>query len=219
MNKLSAFIKNRLDRIQRLCDSFPVKFNFVSGEMNPADCITRALSYKQLMKTNYFLAPKFLISGDSISHPDILEVIVPNLNVNLPSPLPLSVDVACADVDPGLRNVESLVDIDKYSNFQKIVRIHMKVLTFVRNLKSCLENKDPDWYAHFDCHDRDLFLEANRQVIESNQRRYFPEVYHYFESKRKLQKDIPNIVQQLNVFMDNHGILRVRSKVFKTEEW
>ena len=145
-------------------------------------------------------------------------MIVPNLNVNLPSPLPLSVDVACADVDPGLRNVESLVDIDKYSNFQKIVRIHMKVLTFVSNLKSCLKNKDPDRYAHFDCYDRDLFLEANRQVIESNQRRYFPEVYHYFESKQKLQKDIPNIVQQLNVFMDNHGILRVRSKVSKLKD-
>ena len=215
MNKVSVFIKNRLGRIQRLCDRFPVKFNFVSGELNPADCITRALSYKQLTKTNYFLGPKFLISRDSISHPDVFEVIVPNLNVTLPSPLPLSVDVACADVDPGLRNVESLVDVDKYSNFQKIVRIHMKVLTFVRNLKSCLKNKDPDRYAHLDCYDRDLFLEANRQVIESNQRRYFPEVYHYFESKQKLQKDIPNIVQQLNVFMDNHGILRVRSKVSK----
>ena len=215
INKVSVFIKNRLNRIQRLCDRFPVKFNFVSGEMNPADCITRALSYKQLMKTNYFLGPKFLISGDSISHPDGLEVIVPNLNVNLPSPLPLSVDVACADVDPGLRNVESLVDVDKYSNFQMIVRIHMKVLTFVHNLKSCLKNKDPDRYAHLDCYARDLFLEANKQVIESNQRRYFPGVYHYFESKQKLQKDIPNIVQQLNVFMDNHGILRVRSKVSK----
>ena len=140
------------------------------------------------MKTNYYLGPKFLINGDSISHPDVLEVIVPNHNVNLPSPLPLSVDVACADVDPGLRNVESLVDVDKYSNFQKIVRIHMKVLTFVRNLKSCFKNKDPDRYAHLDCYDRDLFLEANRQVIESNQRRYFPEVYHYFEGKQKFQR-------------------------------
>ena len=35
MNKMSVFIKNRLGRIQRLCDRFPVKFNFVSGEMNP----------------------------------------------------------------------------------------------------------------------------------------------------------------------------------------
>ena len=129
MNKMSVFIKNHLDRIQRLCDRFQVKFNFVSGEMNPADCITRALSYKQLMKTNYFLGPKFLINGDSIGHPDVLEVIVSNLIANLPIPLPLSVDVACADVDPGLRNVESLVDVDRYSDFQKIGRIHIKVLT------------------------------------------------------------------------------------------
>ena len=40
MNKHSTFVMNRIESIQRLCEVFPVKFNFISGKENPADCVT-----------------------------------------------------------------------------------------------------------------------------------------------------------------------------------
>ena len=53
MNKRSVFVQNRLKRITNLGNVFPVKFGFCVGKENPADCITRPLSYKQLIGSNY----------------------------------------------------------------------------------------------------------------------------------------------------------------------
>ena len=58
--KRRVFILNRLDKLSQLCEYVPIKFGFVQGEDNPADAISRPLSYRQLMKTCYFSGPKFL---------------------------------------------------------------------------------------------------------------------------------------------------------------
>ena len=62
MNKQSTFVLNRIHSIQRMCETFPVKFNFVSGMRNPADLVTRCLSYKQLQRSCFFHGPDSTIS-------------------------------------------------------------------------------------------------------------------------------------------------------------
>ena len=62
MNKRSVFIRNRLEHINRLCEIHPIRYRFVSGIQNPADYVTRPVSYNILAKSNYFTGPDFLTS-------------------------------------------------------------------------------------------------------------------------------------------------------------
>ena len=69
---------NRLSYIKNLCKAFPIKFCFISGKTNPADCITRCLSYKLLIKTNYISGPNSDdLHSDTLST-DIISIVIPN---------------------------------------------------------------------------------------------------------------------------------------------
>ena len=81
MNKKTVFIQNKLKKLDQLCEIHPVTFSFVEGYSNPADAVTRAMSYRQLSKTNYLSGPSFLISSDEqISRADILTVTLPSIH-------------------------------------------------------------------------------------------------------------------------------------------
>ena len=64
LSKCSVFVKNRLHEINELCDKHPIQFSFISGVENPADCITRGMSQKQLLKSSYFTGPSFSTDRD-----------------------------------------------------------------------------------------------------------------------------------------------------------
>ena len=51
MQKRSVFVPNRLTNIAKCCEIVPIQFAHVSGIENPADCVTRTLSHKQLTKS------------------------------------------------------------------------------------------------------------------------------------------------------------------------
>ena len=69
----NIFVKNRLLEIEDVCDSLSanikVRFNYVETKENPADFLTRGLSYK-LLKTNknWFNGPKWLLDKNSLSN-------------------------------------------------------------------------------------------------------------------------------------------------------
>ena len=89
MQKCSVFVQNRLHTINELCNKHPIHFSFVSGCENPADCITRSLSFKQLQKTNYFSGPKFLLNETEgqLNRESILDFGIPALPVEQDSPV------------------------------------------------------------------------------------------------------------------------------------
>ena len=85
LNKLSVFVKNRLDKIATLCKKNPVAFTFVDGFENPADHLSRECSPKLLAKSNYISGPKFLTEPDIyMSRADIMSVTVPNPKFSIP---------------------------------------------------------------------------------------------------------------------------------------
>ncbi|XP_064096673.1 uncharacterized protein LOC135208434 isoform X1 [Macrobrachium nipponense] len=136
MNKKSVFILNRLELLQRLCNKHPVKFSFISGILNPADCITRCISYKVLKRTNYFSGPKFLRTeiSEEIGNNDNFDVIVPNpmagqkvTNYSLNTSDTTNVSLSIQS--------EHLIDLNEVSKFSKLNKIHMLVLKFIWNLK------------------------------------------------------------------------------------
>ena len=65
--------------------------------------------------------------------------------------------------------------------------------------------------------DEAVYLLAINRIILCEQKFKFSEVVNYFGSKNKHLKNIPEILSQLNLFRDNNGIIRMKSKFRKLE--
>ena len=54
-------------------------------------------------------------------------------------------------------------------------------------------------------------------MLKTEQLTYFPEVVSHFSSGIVSNRDVPNIVQQLNLFLDVNGLIRVGGKIIKSQ--
>ena len=288
MNKVSNFVKNRLERLSKICSDCPITFSFVDGETNPADFISRPVSAKRLAKSNFYTGPSFLSEQNpKSSRPDILNVTIPNprfettvhtiLNTqegsimntdedivvdsnggseepdisSVDSTIPLpsntslnAVEDIVVDSDEQSENPDGssldptiplpstgdsagggsvastndtighLISPDRFSSFKKLLRSNMFVFRFIDNLKRKLISSDPDKYSHLKLSDNIQERSLNF-IIENEQRIHFREVFDYFRSPDVPVKCIPNLVLQLNLYVDISGTLRVGSKMMK----
>jgi hypothetical protein len=132
MQKKSIFVLNRLSKIQRLCEEHPIKFLFTAGLDNPADCVTRCLSYNILIKTSFLRGPKFL--RESKSEEDRFSVIVPNPEIQefkLQS-LALTTEIIAVDA-------VHLSSLARCSKLKRFISTFKMVLIFINNLKRTLK--------------------------------------------------------------------------------
>lgn len=130
-----------------MCKIFPIHFHFIAGFENPADHISRPVSYKQLIKTNYFKGPKFLSGKEGSLEHSNMEVIVPNpvdnsVEERVSSHLE-NVTVEAQAMITGVKHGrrEHLIPLNKYSSFHHLASVYKCVLRFVHNLKERLKNK------------------------------------------------------------------------------
>ena len=107
---------------------------------------------------------------------------------------------------------EHLVCIDKYSSLAKSVCVLKNVIIFIQKLKEGLLKRDPEKYSHLDHPGTNCHELALSHLIKTEQRIYFPELFSYFEDGCNTVKAIPNLVNQLNIYLDKGGLLRVKSK-------
>ena len=223
MQKTSIFVKNRLEIIQRQCSKFPVKFRFISGLENPADLITRPVSYNQLIKSNFHLGPKFLRDEPGTELESDLWFTVPNPLARIVEPVaslstelvvqPILTETSSRDGDGG-KSIGKVVPFSKYSSFLRLVRVTQYILRYVRALKRKCGGKMVNTNREVEITDN-LFTTATKLILKAEQEEHFPEVCNYFRNKTAI-KNIPNIMNQLNIYQDKKGILRVRGKF---QEW
>ena len=137
MQKRSVFVQNKLSQISKLCEIHPITFTFINGYDNPADCVTRPISYNQLLHTNYLTGPNMSNSKELSS--DFLSFVVPNKNFRMGDPVPNTVIDAHAGVV--VRNIkcEHLVQPDRYSSFHRLVGVHARMFEFIHNVKRKIE--------------------------------------------------------------------------------
>ena len=121
------------------------------------------------------------------------------------------------DVSGSLAVVDTVADhlipMDKFSSLNKLIRIHAKVLMAVNKWKELLKNK----VSRTSCLDIKPssfnFIEAARkQIVIQEQNLKFPDDVDFFRRKQYAQKDIPNLVSQLNIYPDKKNILRIHGK-------
>lgn len=85
------------------------------------------------------------------------------------------------------------------------------VLKFISKIKSRLSKKRNESVGTSFVYEN-LYTKACTQILLADQRANFPEIFSYFSNKSKTIKSMPNLVTQLNLFVGNDGLLRVRSK-------
>ena len=192
-----------------MCESKPVTFRYIAGRENFADYISRPISYNKLKLTNYYSGPELL--GSMEEQPDIqLTVPAPFSGSSVPGEVTLqTATVAAALVgdagDSCLERLNPLVTYDKYSSFNKLVRIHANVLKFLHKLKlriGKVTSLEPE---------PNYIKLASDTVIRIDQAVHFPEVVEFFNSKNSTKK-LPNLVLQMNLFLDSESVIRVKSK-------
>ena len=119
-----------------------------------------------------------------------------------------------------INQFDHIVDPMRFHGFSKIVSVHSKVLLFINKIKARLKSKHPERFGHLHVNDADFnyFSEASKQIILREQVLQYPEIVDYFNSESRKIKDIPNLVSQLNIYMDKDGLLRVKSKCERMKE-
>ena len=244
-NKLSVFVKNRLDKIEKICENNPVTFTFVQGSCNPADMTTRSVSHKLLLKSNFISGPKFLTEYvNEISFADTLTILIPNpkhvflqaekttteevptvsmVQTTRPESgiAPLGPEVGEAPLGPSgvgepsgaARALAPLVPPERFSKFSKLVSTYEYIFKFINVLKRKLITRNPDKYKHLHC--KDATIEAINYIVKCDQQSNFSSILEYFSKSNSPNSEIPNLVTQLNIFMDGNGLLRVGSKMSK----
>ncbi|RXG53621.1 hypothetical protein Avbf_13496 [Armadillidium vulgare] len=141
---------------------------------------------------------------------DQMEVIVPNPVII--STKPLKEEILCntaTTTDPSIP--VPITNFGKFSSFHRLVTVCKYVLEFINKLKLKLKIKNAEKFSNIHINENVLEL-AQLHIILSDQHVHCKEVLDYLNSKNKLHKDMPNIVSQLNLFKDEKGLLRVKSK-------
>ena len=197
--KLSIFVRNRLTKILDLCQKKEIHFKHVGGSVNPGDAITRCLSYKQLMDTCYHSGPDLQAVEASVAGG--LSFVVPRHTEDFCESTVLAI---------GTEDIPCVLDLDRYSTLEKATRAVKTVLSYINKLKLRV-NKRKGW--NMTVQNRvAIHLNAWNYLVKSHQRVNFKDIVEFFGKKNVPNCAVPNLISQLNLYLDAAGIIRVKSK-------
>ena len=200
----NIFVTNKLNKIEKICEQNPITYAFISGFSNPADVVSRPTSYSKLTKTEYLSGPAFLTNLKS-QEPFELKVTIPTQNY-------VNVNMAVENTEVTAKN-DHLIPIDRFSSFRKLRNVTALILKFVSILKSRIcpgsaESKDHNFYN-----------QAEKLILLREQREKFPDVFKYLTTKNSTIVDMPSIVGQLNVYIGEDKLLRVKGKCERSKKF
>jgi len=184
-------INNCLDRIVENCNIKPVHFHHIVGIDNPADKVSRCYSSTMLGRSNYHSGPIFPIV------PTEFDVTVPT------NDLPPTEE--CISFSTAIDPPEPIVPLDKYSSFYKFCRVVHIVRKFVYLLKLKVTTT-----KSLSAPDSCKYGDSIGHVIKDSQADSFPDILSYLRSPAR--RKCPTLVSQLNLFLDDNGIIRVKNK-------
>ena len=196
LQKVTPFVKNRLAKIVNLCDDYPVEFGFISGSKNPADCITRCLSHKQLVKSNYFVGPE-LSETNEIENP--LQFVIPTTHS-------VECNVNAAIVEPRC----NLVKFERFSSLKKLFNVYKLVYSFINILK---RKRNERVGGNLEVETESTLRDKTwKLLLCADQSEHYANVIKWLrEHKPQPNNALPPIMAQLNVFLDD-DLIRVQSK-------
>ena len=179
-----VFVRNRVNEIRQVKD---VTFYHVPGEDNPADAVSRGVTVKSFMKSNWSTGPSWLTDEQRWpSQPEDL------------------VDVTVNVIHQEEVTTTPLIDVTRYSRLSKLLRIVSLVLQFIDNMRKSAQGKPTV---------KVIPSVSIPLLIKQVQGQHFlPELTYLKERKGK----IPEKVKSLNLFIED-GLLRCKGRLSNTD--
>ena len=190
----NVFVGNRLKEISELleilkCKYGQVSLSYIPSLHNQADFLTKPCSSKVFLErfSWWTCGPQWIFSPPQEWPKGQLGCI------------PCAVKGELVSTVLGYAKATPLVDICKYSSYSKLVGVVTKVFTAIFRFKK--SSADP-------------VEAANCYLVSLMQEEAFPLELGYLRDP-KSTVDTPNLVSQLNLFLDKHGIIRSKGRIDK----
>jgi len=187
----NVFARNRIKDIAEMRQhvkedhNLEISFRYIPTDQNPADLVTRGLSFKdfQVQKSLWLHGPKFL-NLEPVQWP------VRSLGCLSAESKVLALNIT--------NPVECALPVDKYSNVNKLFNVVSLVLRFITKARRKVRTR------------LELLNNARALCIKQEQSRFFAQEIEFLSSDKI--SCIPPLVRNLNIFVDDQGLLRTRGR-------
>ena len=196
------YVQNRVNSILSL--SSKDDWYYCPGKLNPADLPSRG---KPNLSSLWWEGPRFLKLPQSEWPQHKTEQLPPCvLSEERKSEVPaLNHALASADIPPN----EEVINITRFSSKMKLLRSFTWVCRFIRNLRAKVENKPLVLDSQISTEE---IISSEKKLLILIQSKAFPLEIDYIQGKGKSSK-VPPIVNQLNLFIDEQGVVRCKSRL------
>ena len=195
--KRNTFVNNRLKEISKSLESIAEKFcrislAYIPSEHNMADLVTKPCSAKQFLDNfdSWVRGPSWLDSAPENWPKGQLGCIPVAVKGDLISPIMFPV------------NKEPLVNISNFSSFTKLIGVVTKFFSAVFKFKR--SSSDP-------------VEAATNYLMKTMQGEAFPLELSFLKD-RNSSSEVPSLVKQFNLFLDEHGVIRSKGRIDKNVE-
>ena len=201
VNTKQIFIRNRLQDIKQMADEIEKEKNikcqyiYVTTEENPADMVTRGISFKEFQEKLDFwnYGPPWLLQEKWLWPQNKLGCLSDH-SKSLTHSNFISTN---AVIDKN----DCVIDVSKYSSLDKVERIMTLAYKFINLAKK---------------RDNDPSLLAKIYLVKSVQKEHFSDSLTFLQKNGKCpEKEIPDLVKNLNLFLDKDGIIRSKGRIAK----
>ena len=197
----SIFVRNRIKDISNKKSSISssgtsIHFNYVPTEENPADLLTRGLSHSAYMeRLDFYLhGPSWIIEAPHDWPQNPLHCLSEESKRKILSNM-------MVDTNLGRNQFEPILDIERFSSLDKLYKITSLVYRFINKLR-----------GKQDCNLKSSKLYWLRYMQSSS----FPHEIKFLTSIQNKKQSVPQLVNDLNLFMDDNGLIRSRGRIAKT---
>ncbi|XP_043195478.1 uncharacterized protein LOC122366890 [Amphibalanus amphitrite] len=214
-SRWKQFVRNRVTEIQCLTD--PAQWVHCPGSDNPADLITRGVNAKALTDSCWFTGPDWLREGGDgaadLPLPPGPDLIESELSAEATgAPAPVAAAQLAATVVAANSSSEPVFEVERFSSLTKAIRVAALVLRFIKRLKE----------RRVSGRSRDLpalsfveLREAKMCLIKLTQLQAYPTELNALGRGKPLSGG--SRVASLRPFLDEQGLLRVRSRLVNSD--
>lgn len=188
INRLKTASKKRAELETEL--NCQVGYKYVNTRDNVADMLTRGLSFTELNNNmdTWLTGPTWL-SDPSVWPKNELQCISESTKQ--------AMQVNTQITEP-METVEAVIDPEKYSSLQKLYNVTSRVYQFINKLRH---------------RKADSQKQAESYWLSYMQKSAFQEELQYLQSNNNKAKSTPKYVNDLNLFIDNAGLLRCKGRL------
>jgi hypothetical protein len=205
------YVQNRINEIREL--SSPERWNFCPGVLNPADLPSRGIADN--LRDNesiWFKGPEFLSKPENQWPNDPVgeSSVAYDEAVKSPCDVVHSLTVDSSETESTKMDINAIIDIDRFGNYKKLLRVTACVLAFINALKKKNVSKPTQSVQLSFLTAKEIEL-AELAWIKSIQGSSFAKELEYLIHKPKASP--PQYVQQFGLYIDKNGILRCKGRI------